>query len=160
MTHALLLNDTGISHKTTAQNENVHQRRARTICQKMSTTLLMRYLFQNYVCCCIFTLGANKRRSAPGWQLTDRNVGARGECLERRRKSLKENLSTSFSNRPTSAGTCGGYVRKVLFPRKADGLLKTTVERILVANIRTSSWVLCFVKFQTHACADTYMHII
>ncbi len=58
----------------------------------MSTPLLMRYLIQNHLCCCIFTLGANKRRSAPCRQLTDRNVGARGECLERPQKIIKREL--------------------------------------------------------------------
>ncbi len=96
----------------------------------------MRYLIQNHLCCCIFTLGANKRRSAPCRQLTDRNVGARGECLERPQKIIKRELvDLLFKYVP-----CGGYVRKALFLRKVDDLLKTTVEGIISRG--TDSYVL------------------
>lgn len=66
-----------------------------------------------------------------------------GSVLRGRRKSLKEKLSTYFSN--ASAGTCSDYVWKVLLPWNADDLFKTLV-------LRMGIWTqICFVKLPTHA---------
>lgn len=104
----------------------IHHRLTRTICQEMSTTSLMRYLFQNYLCCCIFTLRANKRRSALGWQLTDRNDGARGECLERPQKIIKREL-VDLLFKCLSRDLWWLRVKSAI---DSDDLLKTLVQRM------------------------------
>lgn len=91
MTHALFLNDIGISHKTTTQNENVYLKGAQGLYLPVNVNNFANEVSVSKLFVVLF-LHANKRRSAPGWQLTDRNVGARGECLERPQKIIKREL--------------------------------------------------------------------
>lgn len=168
MTHALFLNDIGISHKTTTQNENVYLKGAQGLylpvnVNNFANEVSVSKLFMLFY---FYTLTREEAPQVDSWLIgTSVLVGS---VLRGRRKSLKENLSTSFSN--TSAGTCGGSVRKVLFLRKVDDLLKTTVERIISRGTGSyvSSLMFCEISNtcrhmysifkQTHVHAQTLLH--